>query len=214
VHFGDAYVPFSFEVGMDAPNFLAELQKLLLDAADQLMATAYTTGTGSGQPKGIITALAGTASEINVITGETFTAADVFALQEALPPRFQSNAQWCANVSVLNDIQQFETTAGAKVFPEVSQTPPMLLRKRLHENSNMDGSWNVAATANNYILTVGDWSNFVIVDRIGTTLELMPHVVGSNRRPTGQRGALLWFRTGSDCVNTNAFRMLDLPTTA
>lgn len=214
VHFGDAYVPFSFEIGMDSRNFLQELSKLLTDAADQLMATAYTTGTGSGQPTGIITALAGTASEINVSSSETFTAADVFAIQEALPPRFQANAKWCANVSVLNDIQQFETAAGAKVFPEVSGTPPLLLRKPLNENSNMDGAWNVAATANNYILLYGDFSNFVIVDRIGTTLELIPHVVGTNRRPTGQRGALLWFRTGSDSVNDNAFRMLDLPTTA
>jgi hypothetical protein len=30
-----------------------------------------------------------------------------------------------------------------------------------------------------------------------------------NRRPTGQRGALLWFRTGSDVVVTNAFRLLN-----
>jgi HK97 family phage major capsid protein len=214
VHKGDAFVPFSFEVGMDAPNFLNELQTLLLDAADQLQATAFTTGSGTGQPKGIITALAGTASEINVITSETFAAADVFAIQEALPPRFQARARWQANVAVLNDIQQFETAAGAKVFPEVSAEPPMLLRKPLHENSNMDGAWNVAATANNYILVYGDFSQFIIVDRVGTTLELIPNIMGANQRPTGQRGALLWFRTGSDVSDVAAFRMLDLPTTA
>jgi predicted phage gp36 major capsid-like protein len=32
---------------------------------------------------------------------------------------------------------------------------------------------------------------------------------GTSRRPTGQRGALLWFRTGSDVVVTNAFRLLN-----
>jgi predicted phage gp36 major capsid-like protein len=47
----------------------------------------------------------------------------------------------------------------------------------------------------------------VIVDRIGTTLELIPNLVGATRRPTGQRGALLWFRTGSDSVVDNAFRL-------
>jgi predicted phage gp36 major capsid-like protein len=30
----------------------------------------------------------------------------------------------------------------------------------------------------------------------------------------GQRGALLWFRTGSDVVIPNAFRLLSIPTTA
>jgi hypothetical protein len=55
---------------------------------------------------------------------------------------------------------------------------------------------------------------FVIVDRIGSTLELVPHLVGSNRRPTGQRGALLWFRTGSNVVVPQAFRLLNIATTA
>jgi predicted phage gp36 major capsid-like protein len=50
----------------------------------------------------------------------------------------------------------------------------------------------------------------VIVDRIGNTLELIPNLVGANRRPTGQRGALLWFRTGSDSVVDNAFRLLNV----
>ena len=54
----------------------------------------------------------------------------------------------------------------------------------------------------------------VIVDRIGSTLELVPHLVGSSRRPTGQRGALLWFRTGSNVVVPQAFRMLNIATTA
>jgi predicted phage gp36 major capsid-like protein len=49
----------------------------------------------------------------------------------------------------------------------------------------------------------------VIVDRVGTTLEVIPNLVGTNRRPTGQRGALLWFRTGSDSVVDNAFRLLN-----
>jgi HK97 family phage major capsid protein len=59
VYKGDAFVPFSFEVQGDAVNFMQELGKLLVDGAEQLNATAYTTGTGSGQPTGIITSLVG-----------------------------------------------------------------------------------------------------------------------------------------------------------
>ena len=91
----------------------------------------------------------------------------------------------------------------------------MLLGRTMYENSNMDGVINAAATESNYCLLYGDFAaGFVIVDRIGSTLELVPHLVGSNRRPTGQRGALLWFRTGSDVVIPNAFRLLSIPTTA
>jgi HK97 family phage major capsid protein len=214
VHKGDSFIPYSFEVGMDAPNFLAEIQKLLVDAADQLMSAAYTTGTGTGQPKGIVTALAGTASEINGSGTEALVSADVYTLQSALGPRFQPNAKWTANLSILNALRQFETANGSLKFPSLQDVPPHLLGRPVFENSNQDGSINPAVTASNFVVLYGDFSNFVIVDRIGSTLELIPNLLSTtNGRPTGQRGALLWFRTGSDVVNVNGFRLLDVPTT-
>lgn len=45
VHKGSAFVPYSYEVGMDGVNFAREIQGLLVDAADQLQNTAFTTGT-------------------------------------------------------------------------------------------------------------------------------------------------------------------------
>jgi predicted phage gp36 major capsid-like protein len=54
----------------------------------------------------------------------------------------------------------------------------------------------------------------VIADRIGTTVEFIPQLFGANRRPTGQRGVFMWFRTGSDSVADNAFRVLNVATTA
>lgn len=212
VHFGDVFVPYSFEVGMDAVNFLGELGRVMADAADNLMATAYTTGSGTGQPKGVITALAGTASEINGGGTEALAAGDPFLLQNALPARFSARAQWGAHIATINALRQFETTNGALKFPEL--TNGQLLNKPMNEISNMDGAVNAAATANNYLLVYGDFTNFVIVDRIGTTIELIPNLVGANRRPTGQRGAFLWFRTGSDVVVPQSFRLLDVPTTA
>lgn len=217
VYKGDAFVPFSFEVQGDAVNFMQELGKLLVDGAEQLNATAYTTGSGSGQPKGIITSLVGSAGTVPLITPgtpETLLAGDVYALQNALPPRFQPNASWTANLSIINTLRQFETTNGALKFPGLQSNPPSLLGRTMYENSNQDGTFDAAATANNYLLLYGAFENFVIVDRIGSTLELVPHLVGANRRPTGQRGALLWFRTGSDVVVPQAFRLLNIATTA
>lgn len=52
------------------------------------------------------------------------------------------------------------------------------------------------------------------MDRVGSQLEIIANLVGSNQRPTGQRGALLWFRTGSEVVVPEAARLLDIPTTA
>ena len=115
----------------------------------------------------------------------------------------------------MNTYRGFETTGGAHEFPELRDNPPYLLGKAFHENSNMDGTIDAAATANNHALIYGDIAKaFYIVDRVGTTLELIPNIVGANQRPTGQRGALMWFRTGSEVVNVAAARLLDVPTTA
>lgn len=213
VYLGDSFVPYSFEVGMDAVGFAGELQHVLVDAADQLQATAYTTGTGTTQPTGIITGLVGSGSIVNSAVADTFAKGDVYALQNALPPRFSANAQWCANIATINLMSQMETTAGARLFPELANG--QLLSKPISELSNMDGVIN--AGAENYMLLYGDFSaGFIIADRIGATIELVPQLFQQTTagtgfgRPTGQRGALLWFRTGSDSVVDNAFRLLDV----
>jgi HK97 family phage major capsid protein len=185
---------------------------VIVDAADNLQATAYTTGSGNGQPKGIVTALAGTSSEINGGGSEAIAAADAFTLQNALPARFSGNASWQMHIATMNTFRQMETTNGALKFPEIANG--QLLGKPLHENSNMDGAIVASATANNYVAIYGDVrAGFVIADRIGATLELLPGY-GANGRPTAQRHAFLTFRTGSDVVVPQALRMLDIPTTA
>jgi HK97 family phage major capsid protein len=202
VYRGDAFIQFSIEFGMDAVNAMQELGKLLADAADQLHATAFATGTGSGQPFGIVTALTGTASKINTATAGVLVAADVYALQNAQPPRFSPNAQWMAALPIINTLRQFETTAGALKFPELANGN--LLGRQMNENSGMAKT----LTTGSSVAIYGDFSNYVIVDRFGTTVELVPHIMGANRRPTGQRGLWMCFRTGADSVNDNAFRML------
>ena len=65
------------------------------------------------------------------------------------------------------------------------------------------------------MLTIGDWSRFVIVDHsAGMLLELVPHVIGTNKRPVGARGMFAMWRFGCKVIDVNAFRMLSIPTTA
>jgi HK97 family phage major capsid protein len=206
VHLGDAFVPFSFEWGMDATNALQELRRLLVDAADQLMAAAHINGTGAAQPTGLTVGLAA-GSKVPTAAADTLAADDVYALQEALPPRFQTDAAWLSNLSVANTIAQFETGNGAKQFPELADG--RLLRKPWNEANYLASPGDTASAGNDHILAYGDFGRgYVIVDRIGTTIEVVPHLFGANRRPTGQRGAIMWFRSGADVVVDNAIRIL------
>lgn len=205
VHFGEAFVPYSFEVGMDAVGFLDQLGAILLDAADQLQAQAFMTGTGAGQPTGLLTGLPA-GSRVAGATADALSIGDPVTLQNALPPRFQPRARFVANLSTINTIGSFETGNGALRYPEVGTG--RLLNRALNEASHMATAGDAASAGNDSVLVYGDFTQFLIADRIGTTLELVPHLFGANHRPTGQRGALMWFRTGSDVLVDNAFRVL------
>ena len=62
---------------------------------------------------------------------------------------------------------------------------------------------------------LGDLSQFVIADRLGASAEFIPHLFATgNNPPSGQRGVYFRFRTGSDVVNTNAYRLLTDKTSA
>jgi HK97 family phage major capsid protein len=63
-------------------------------------------------------------------------------------------------------------------------------------------------TARN-LLVVGDFSNYVLAQRAGMSVEVVQHVVDvTNNRPTGERALFAWARVGADSVLDTAFRML------
>lgn len=200
-----AFVPFSIEVGQDGASFTSEVSAILADAADVAQAAAFTTGSGTNQPTGIITALTGTTSVVASATADTFAIGDVYALQAALPPRFSPRSQWLANIAIHNKMRQFEGGT-SREFPEINNG--RLLGKPLSEASDMDGT--ITATADNYVLLLGDFRHYVIADRIGSTIELVPHLFGTNHRPTGQRGFYMYLRVGADSVADGAFRLLNV----
>ncbi|MCV7408781.1 hypothetical protein AWC05_07705 [Mycobacterium florentinum] len=201
------FVPFSIEVSQDAPTLLGELGRLMADSQLQLLNEALTNGSGTGSPTGIVTALTGGSSVVATATADTITAADVYKLQNTLGPRWQANARWCANLGVLNLLRAMETSNGALLFPELRATVPTLLGKPVAELSNMSAALGGGA-GNNPVLLYGDFRNFVVSQRIGSAVELIPHLLGANMRPTGQRGLYSYARWGSDSVNDAAFRLL------
>jgi len=61
--------------------------------------------------------------------------------------------------------------------------------------------------SNDDIIVLGDFTNYVIVDRVGMVIAVEDIVKGASRRPTGERGIFAWWRTGARSVNSDAFRM-------
>lgn len=207
IHKQATFVPVSFEAYDDMVNGAQEIAKLMRDEADQTDAEAFTIGTGSGQPTGIVTALIGSGSVVSQ-SGLTLDAPDFFATQEALGPRFQANASWIMALPSMNRGRQIIAGTGLTT-PLLSDAtnPPTLLGKPVFEASYMDGT--VTASAADYLAVYGDFQHYIVAERIGTTLELVPHLMGPNRLPTAARGWLMWRRVGADSIADNAFRVLN-----
>lgn len=210
VHKAQVFIPFSLEIDMDYPGFTEDLRQIIAMGKDDLDAANFITGTGSGQPTGIVTALTGGSSVVASATTDTFAIADVYSVHGNLPAKYRRRAAWLAEINTINSIRQFDTAGGAGLLAQLGDpTPEALLGSPLFEASEMDGTIN--ATQDNYILVYGDWSNYVIADRVGMTLELVPHLFATaNNRPSGQRGFYGFARTGADSVNDGAFRMLNV----
>lgn len=201
----------SFEVLEDA-NFAWQINKLVSDAKDWLEGTKFTLGAGHGskEPHGIVPAIVAAddaGSHIKAsASADTFAAADIYALQEFVPPRGRSGSpMFMAALPIINLCRQFETTGGALKFPEAANG--RLARWRLIENSNVDGTYG---SGENNVMVAGDPSGFVIVDRVGMRVLYEPLVKGGNARPTGQAGYYAFWRTSSGLVEPSKLRVLNV----
>lgn len=210
VHKLAIFVPISIEALQDAANVAQEVAEMIAFEKDRMESVAFVTGSGSGQPFGIVTALdANTNVEVATTTDAVFGLGDVYALDSALPARYRQRASWLAHRAIYNDIRRFDTNGGAALWERLAaDVPPLLLGRPAFEAEAMDSDETTGSVANN-ILVFGDFQNYVIADRVGTTVEFIPHLFHtSNNRPSGQRGWYAYARVGADSVNDTAFRLL------
>lgn len=203
-----AFIPFSMELEMDWGSFESEVARLIQDAKDVEESTAFATGGGTGvNPQGVLTGATGT-----IAAGTAaFAVAHAYALLEGLDARFRPNATFVANLVQYNRIRQLDTAGGASLWvpnltlgvstPSNGQTNYTFLGKPAYESSVMA----TALTAASKLMIFGDFRYFLIVDRIGMQVEVIPHLFGqTNQRPIGARGLLAYWRNTSKVLSASA----------
>lgn len=202
-----AFVPASIEIAGDWQGMAQDLAEMFAEAKADLEATEFITGSGSDAPTGLITALLAnsTTTVVDTTTASVFGSVDVYKLQEDLPVRHRQRASWGANNAIINDIRQFGTSVNHVFTTDLTGGVRQLMERPLYEFSPMDS----VVTTNAEILVFGDFSKFGIVDRVGLTVEFIPHLFHTaNNRPSGQRGWYAYWRSGSNVLDANAFRVL------
>lgn len=200
------FVTYSMEVEQDWNQMRSEVTAILADAKEEEESDSFFTGDGvAPNANGILTTLSAS-SNVSVATTGAFVVGDLYSLEQALPPRFRANAVYMANHTIYNKVRQFGTSDSHALWERIGNgMPPELLGRPAYEASAMPATH---AAADRFLL-YGDFRQFLIVDRIGMNVELVPHILGSNRRPTGQRGLLAVWWNNSKVLVDNAFRVLD-----
>lgn len=210
VYTARGFIPYSVEVGDDYPAFAAEMRRLLDQGYIDLVAQQTITGSGSSSPTGIFTALdANTNVEVVVTTDGTFSAVDLLKVWKSLPERYRANATWIMNTDVENEIRTFAAGADSAYYTvDLSAGGIGTLFGRPIRTTDYAPEFTGTTGAAN-ILVVGDFSNFLVAQRAGMSVELIPHLFATgNNRPSGQRGWFASARHGFDSVNDLGFRLL------
>jgi HK97 family phage major capsid protein len=211
------FVQFSMEIDLSWSALRSEITKMLIDAKAR-EEESFTTGDGSTgvQPGGINGSLT---SSQNVLTAaiDTFAVGDLYALEEALDARWEPNASLLAHKSVYNAVRQFDTAGGANLWVRIGDgTPARLLDYPTYRSTALptltSAKAGTANAANSTLMIFGDFKQFMIVDRIGMNVEMVPHVfdASNGNRPTGKRGVYAVWMNNSKVLIPNAFRRLSV----
>jgi HK97 family phage major capsid protein/HK97 family phage prohead protease len=203
-------IQYSIEADEDWPRLQTELARILNEAKDDEEAESFVNGVGTTvYPEGVAYGL-DASSDVGT-TGDGLDVEDLFRLEGELPPRYQARAQFLAHRAIYASIRQFSTGATSgegSVWQRGLQAgdPALLLGYPARSVSTMESD---ATADGERIMLFGDFAaGFLIVDKVGMTIEIDPHVRDGNGKWIGARAMLAHYRNSSKVINDNALRAL------
>ena len=212
VYSARGYVPFSIEIGQDYPGFADEMAMLLGQGFVDLVAKQSCTGSGVASPTGIFTALANATNNpahVTVTTVGALGATDVRAAWSGLPERYRPRATWVMSPSVLAKVSAFGNGLALSDFTvNLLADGTSVLTGRPVVVTDYAPSFTGTTVAENFAV-VGDFSRYVVVQRAGMSVELVPTIFDpTTARPTGSRAWFATARHGLGVSDANGFRLL------
>lgn len=213
---GRAFAQISFEGLQDIENAAQDIVMMFGDARDRLQGAAHATGNGSTAPTGIFTALdANTNVEIVSTTAATISLTDLQQVRRSVGQRWRGRGAWVMNPYYADAVRALGTSLSASFsnyLPEANSE--RLLGSRLVETDDAPSTQTTTVRDNQIVF--GDFSNYVVVDKPGSTaLQYVPVLFNTaTNLPDGRSGWLLQWREGADSVNDLGFRLYQDKTSA
>jgi HK97 family phage major capsid protein len=208
------FVPITLELFQDWAELQNELIRLASDARDVNDATQFLTGAGTSSPGGILniggTGGLTTTQRVQTAVSATYAVGDPWLLKAQVPPRFISTSTYVAAPGIWDKTYRFVaqgSTTEPRQFSDGDRGGDFVGRPK-SELSTMV----TTTTTGSKVMIAGDFSGYNVVDRLGVTAEIIPHLFGAaqGNLPTGYRGLFIWGRTGAGVTKPNAFRYLEV----
>lgn len=205
--FSSKIVAVPFELLQDSQiDMTAFIMKRLKDRIGRIQNQYFTTGTGSSQPNGIVTA-----SSVGKtgIAGQTLTVIydDLVDLVESIDYAYDEGAtlKWMVSQSIRKVIRKIKDTAGRPIWTPSYDAgmgpgdPDQLLGYAVSLNNDL-----AVPAANAKTIAFGALDRYVVRDAMEVT---MFRFDDSAYAKLGQVGFLAWCRAGGNLVDTNAVKL-------
>ncbi len=186
----------------------AYVRQRLVERLGRITNQMFTTGTGTAQPNGVVTA---STIGVTASNGTSQVAAVLYDslvnLQHSVDPAYRESgmAKWMFNDSTLREIRKMKDTQGRPIFVpgyEVSVPggmPDMLLGSPIVINQSVA---NMAASARSILF--GDFKGYKIRDVMALSLFRFDDSAFMKK---GQIGFLAWMRSGGNLTDVGAVRV-------
>ena len=198
-------------------NLESYLSTLAAEAKVELEEASFVSGTGTGQPFGILTRLnaeTGTPNRYTTAAAGTLAADDFVRALYGLAPRYRRRAAWVLGTQAII-VARLLKEGGAATNQYLWQPglqagdPATLLGKPVYEAADREASSgshpldNPVATGND-IGIVGDLRRYTVLRRLNLQVKRLEELYAA----TDEVGFRFRFRTGGDVQNTKAFRSI------
>lgn len=192
-------IALPFELIQDSMfDIEAYIQMLLRLRLGRIQNKHHTIGSGSGQPRGVVTA-AGAGKIGGSGQATSITYGDMVDLEHSVDPAYRAGATWMMHDDSLRVIRKIKDDNGRPIFvPGYEQgnpggAPDRLLGRTMSINQNMP---TMAANAKS--LLFGDFKKYLIRDVMDVTLFRM---TDSKYTENGQVGFVAFCRSGANMVD-------------
>jgi HK97 family phage major capsid protein len=203
--FGSKVIAIPIELLQDSSiDIVAMVMRRMRDRIGRAQNGFYTTGTGTNQPKGLVTA-AGIGK--TGTTGQTLTVIydDLVDMTDSIDPAYQEGTlKWMFGQTMRRTVRKIKDTAGRPIWTPsydagiTQKTPDMLMGYPLEVNNDMP-----VPAANALSMAFGNLNEYIVRDSMEVTIFRFDDSVYAVK---GQVGFLAWARSGGNLLDINGVK--------